>query len=432
MDTVEPYVSITGPQDNSETDTLSLIEGSASDTSGGVPEVELQITDGTQYLNVKDSGEKYFSTETVIPFYRIYGGEEKKSLSFMFEEHLRIDMCKRFLVKQMPITKEVAGMLGHAKKDFSAEQMLNTQVEATLLDQAKKRNFDCILFGNIKEESQTGSVGSLSALGIAYCVQITPLFSLGLTLNLWDNDLSENEWERKVSSSGSRTDDDGSSRSFGMNSLDRYSFSGFNANFGFLWNVNKKITLGGVIKTPFEADVTHERSSVTIQSGNIVNSKSSVENETMDMPMSYGIGIAYRFSDSFSVSADVYRTEWDDFLYTDDEGRETSPVTGRSPDTSDIDPTHQVRMGAEYLFVTSKYVIPVRGGIFYDPAPAEGEPDDYFGFSIGSGFGMKRFIFDMAYQYRFGNNVGASIMKSMNFSQDVEEHTVYSSVNFRY
>jgi len=80
-------------------------------------------------------------------------------------------------------------------------------------------------------------------------------------------------------------------------------------------------------------------------------------------------------------------------------------------------------MGAEYLFIKEKYVIPLRGGIFYDPAPAEGSPDDYFGFSVGSGIAYKRFVFDIAYQYRFGNDVGTSILQNLNFSQDVEEHT---------
>jgi len=47
----------------------------------------------------------------------------------------------------------------------------------------------------------------------------------------------------------------------------------------------------------------------------------------MDMPMSYGLGIAYRFSDRLTLSADIYRTEWQDFILTDSEGNETSPVT---------------------------------------------------------------------------------------------------------
>ncbi len=63
------------------------------------------------------------------------------------------------------------------------------------------------------------------------------------------------------------------------------------------------------------------------------------------MPMSYGIGFAYRFSDEFTMSMDIYRTEWDDFVLTDSEGNETSPITGKTVDESGIDPTLQVRMG---------------------------------------------------------------------------------------
>jgi len=85
-------------------------------------------------------------------------------------------------------------------------------------------------------------------------------------------------------------------------------------------------------------------------------------------------------------------------------------------------------MGAEYLFVKPKYAIPVRCGLFYDPAPARGSPDDFFDFSIGSGIAIGRFVFDMAYQYRFGNNVGASMLGKWAFSQHVAEHTVYSSL----
>ena len=146
------------------------------------------------------------------------------------------------------------------------------------------------------------------------------------------------------------------------------------------------------------------------------------------MPKSYGIGLAYRFSDNLTASLDLYRTEWDDFELKDSEGNKTSPISGKPSSESDVDPTYQVRMGAEYLFIQPKYVIPLRGGLFYDPAPAEGSPDDYYGFSVGSGISIGRFIFDIAYQYRFGNNVGESILPDRDLSQDVKEHTVYSSI----
>jgi hypothetical protein len=85
-------------------------------------------------------------------------------------------------------------------------------------------------------------------------------------------------------------------------------------------------------------------------------------------------------------------------------------------------------MGAEYLFIQPQYVIPLRGGVFYDPAPAERSPDHFYGFSVGSGIGIDRFIFDIAYQYRFGNDVGSSILQDLDFSEDVKEHTVYASI----
>jgi len=78
--------------------------------------------------------------------------------------------------------------------------------------------------------------------------------------------------------------------------------------------------------------------------------------------------------------------------------------------------------------ILSRYTIPVRAGVFYDPAPAQGTTDKYFGFSLGSGIGIGRFIFDVAYQYRFGRNVGDSLVPGFRFSQDVGEHNIYSSV----
>jgi len=275
--------------------------------------------------------------------------------------------------------------------------------------------------------------GGLSALGIAYCMQITPQFSFGFTLNFWEDGIYENKWEQTTRQSGSGTYV-GNSFTFESTSYDQFSFSGFNVNLGVLWNVSSKVTLGAVLKTPFEADLRHESAfnySLIFPAYPLANSAASVtsaEDENLDMPMSYGLGVSYRFSDQFTASADIYRTEWDDFVLTDAQGNQTSPITGNPVSESNIDPTHQVRIGAEYLFINPGYVIPVRGGIFYDPAPAEGSPDDYFGFSMGSGIAYGRFIFDIAYQYRFGNDVGTSMLQNLEFSQDVEEHTIYSSV----
>jgi long-subunit fatty acid transport protein len=277
--------------------------------------------------------------------------------------------------------------------------------------------------------------GSLSAIGLAYAVQIIPRLSLGVTVNRWDDDLSNNEWEQKNIIGGSDTDAGGDRFTFKSFIYDKYSVKGgTNFNIGLLWNITDKITLGAVYKTPLEADLKHRHVagySLSFPASLDMNAKSmtTVEtNETLYLPMSYGLGLSYRFSDHLTVAADLYRTEWGDFKIKTAEGREISPITGRSIQESSVRPTHQVRLGGEYLFITGKYVIPARCGIFYDPAPATKHPDDYYGFSLGTGVGIGRFIFDIAYEFRYGRNVNSAIVRDMDFSQNVRSHTVYSSI----
>ncbi|MCP4350606.1 MAG: hypothetical protein GY795_34495 [Desulfobacterales bacterium] len=273
--------------------------------------------------------------------------------------------------------------------------------------------------------------GSLSVLGLSYCIQIIPEISLGITLNFWKDILADNKWEQKYHMESSGTLGNAPL----VKELDKthiYSFSGFNANMGLLWRINYKLTLGGVLKTAFTADVEYQFQKNSIMTLPVfqTNLQNYTRDEEIKMPLSYGIGIAYKYSDTFFISGDVYRTEWDDFIYKDAKGKETSPVSGRDINKSDVSPTHQIRAGFEYRFINNKknYVIPLRGGIFYDPAPSEGYPDDLYGFSIGSGFTMNdRFSVDIAYQHRFGNNAG-SILEDLNFSEDVDEHMVYLSV----
>jgi len=49
-----------------------------------------------------------------------------------------------------------------------------------------------------------------------------------------------------------------------------------------------------------------------------------------------------------------------------------------------------------------------------------------------AGIGMGPFVFDMACQYRFGEEAGTSVLKNWGFSQDVAEFMVYSSVIVRF
>ena len=277
--------------------------------------------------------------------------------------------------------------------------------------------------------------GELYALGLAYCVQITPDLSVGVTLNYWGDFLYKNRWQQTYHHQWNIIYPGGVSSTTTVDKKESFSFRGWNAVFGFLWRISEHWTLGGVFKTPFSASITHNEKRTKTE---LFPDRPDLENppeitnetseEKMYMPMSYGIGVAYRFSDEFTISGDIYRTHWNDFEWEKENEETLSPITGKAMADSDISPTTWFRLGAEYLIVGKKIAVPLRAGVFYDPAPAESSPDDYCGFSLGTGLVYEPFVFDVAYQLRFGNNVGSSLFRGADFSQDMREHTVYASL----
>lgn len=261
--------------------------------------------------------------------------------------------------------------------------------------------------------------GKLRALSPAYAIEVTPGFSLGFTFNIWTDKLF---W-----SNGWKSDTNIEATAFTINKTiikdkDRYSgFSGFNMNIGFLWDINRFLTIGGVVKTPFTGEMKHEH---VVETRSIVPAFPFRINEDIDleMPLSYGLGIALRFSDRFTISFDVYRTEWDQFKLKDGNGNRINPITGKPSHESSTKETHQVRLGAEYFFVFTNTAIPVRWGIFYDPEPSEKNPEDFWGFSLGSGISIGDLIFDCAYQFRYGDDVKGDTFDLPSTSADVTQH----------
>jgi long-subunit fatty acid transport protein len=290
-----------------------------------------------------------------------------------------------------------------------------------------------ILGDKLYDDIKYSQEGFLYALSPAYAVQVTPQFSLGATLNFWGNYLGKNGWETSFRSFGTGMLA-GAPVEMTINSKQTFSFEGINANFGFLWSFYPKFTLGGVFKTPFDADLRRETRFYQSQNWPTLNDFSDSlsttrEDLTMKMPMSYGLGLAYRHSDSLTIAFDIYRTDWSEFILVDEAGNELNPLDGRPIREGALKDTTQVRFGAEYLFIKEKYVIPVRVGLFYDPEPATESLDDFYGFSLGSGFSMGRIAFDASYQYRFGRNVSGDL-PTVTDSADIHQHTFMTSMIF--
>jgi long-subunit fatty acid transport protein len=287
--------------------------------------------------------------------------------------------------------------------------------------------------------------GSLYAVSPAYGIQITTKLSFGFAVNIWmDPFFSDRAWEShtRTEGSGEVTDSpDEESTPFSVRFERDEKFSGFlgvNVTVGMLWNIWRGLQVGAVVKTPFRAEADRQLDWTLNVTDREPEGEHFQEEVKIDFPWVFGLGLSYRVSDRWTASLDVTRVEWGDFviIQTDPvtgETIETSPFTGTSADQADVGATHTVRAGAEYLFMLKKFIVPVRGGLFYDPLPAGGGSDDYFGFSLGSGIVWKRLAFDGAYTLRHGNNVMGDLLSGVSRTRaDVTTHQFMFSTICRF
>jgi len=285
--------------------------------------------------------------------------------------------------------------------------------------------------------------GGLFTLSPAAAIQITPAVSLGAALNIWTDAFGHQGWDQRVAVQGEGRVVSGN-RIVPFVSEGRiredYTFEGFNVTAGFLWRINETFSLGGVVRTPFTADLTHRHSSalaVTLQDDagpqTVTTALSFREPLTMDLPLAYGLGLSARLSDRLTLSGDVSRVHWSEFRLQ--ESRQAGVLLvengapsgkGRAVLNGQANDTTSVRTGAEYLWIRPTMVIPFRAGFFYDPEPGAGSPDNFFGFSLGSGLAYKQVIVDLAYEFRTGT------VHSEATNTSVQQHKILTSIIYHF
>jgi long-subunit fatty acid transport protein len=282
--------------------------------------------------------------------------------------------------------------------------------------------------------------GRLFTISPAAAVQITPTLSVGVAINIWP-DLFDNGWKQKIDVESEGVISSGN-RIVPFTSRGRideaFDFEGVNATIGFLWTINSIFTVGGVIRTPFTAKVKHEHVSTltfTLEDDSDPVPIAARFNETldMDMPLSYGLGVAAVFSDSLTVSLDVSRTHWSDFELEPARQANTVSIENAAPSgkgeavlSGRGDDITSVRLGAEYQWILPRIAVPFRAGVFYDPEPGDGGTDDFFGFSLGIGLVTGKVVLDMAYTFRTGT------IKSEANATDVYQHGLISSLIYHF
>ncbi|HNT88560.1 MAG TPA: outer membrane protein transport protein [Candidatus Hydrogenedentes bacterium] len=315
--------------------------------------------------------------------------------------------------------------------------------------------------------------GSLSTITPAVAFELTNRLSLGLAVNLWDQSLiSGNKWRtHQEGSSFFTTNGVVTPASFGRYTVEEEydDFECVNYTVGLLYKPTARLSFGMVYHTRFTAEVEYTRRFRSYMGGVPVFRTTTQRDREITFPDALGIGAAYRFpNDKLTLSLDVTRRDWDKFVIVEESGllfspmgatpffpmpRRTSGVSGLPKHLSPHDPTYTIRLGAEYVFVNEAkprqdFLPSLRAGIFYDPEPSsnrsdvwyglgpafglepkgDGKPDDYYGVALGAGLLIRnRVNLDIAYQFRWGDDVRKDTFGLKSTDADVRQHYLYFS-----
>jgi long-subunit fatty acid transport protein len=293
---------------------------------------------------------------------------------------------------------------------------------------------------------QTGGFATISP---SVAMEITESLSVGASFNIWRSSfLSENGWEKVVDSRAETTIGEGEPQITTQTTREEYSdFEAENYTVGLLWKATPKLSLGFRYDTGFRGDVGFH--------GQLIRNGMQLadvrEDREIRVPQSISWGASYRFNDRLTMALDMSRTDWDNFYIKRASGERFSLVDGFNIDdpatATDFDPTMTVRFGAEYVLIPKTTTAELnrlwslRGGLFFDQEPAsgrsvaagrpigDGRPDNFYGFAVGVGLlAFQRFNFDVAYQFRYGNDVNSDFISGVeSFSEDVIQHRLLLS-----
>ena len=259
-----------------------------------------------------------------------------------------------------------------------------------------------IIFRDVKKNA-----GGVNTITPAIGIKISPMIAVGFAANIWTG---KNDINNK------RTHSDKIA-----NSLD-YSatFSGFNFAVGGMLDFEgmKKgfpLKIGASVKSPFKLSSKGDAHHVRFDPPPAVDAKLK-SNHTIDMPLMVGVGASYRIGENLTIASDFEMRNFSGKNITIQNigiTVQNAPPLPISKSGSDL---NEFRLGAEYLLVFEKAVIPIRAGfktvptvfsdlsvsftstatgneIRFDPT---GEQVRGIAIALGSGFISNLFAFDLA------------------------------------
>ena len=216
---------------------------------------------------------------------------------------------------------------------------------------------------------------------------------------------------------------------------------GYNATIGFLSTISKHLTIGASVDLPWTAEAEQRKVTTThtktynASKTRVVNTFDAREEEVADIefrfPLFWTAGALWKWTPEFYTALDIGQTLWSDFSFKAEGSERINPLNGQALNGNRLDDTWAVRLGSEYLIVRPTTLIPIRGGVAWEQRPAIGRPDDFYIFSLGSGFsigqGPGQIIIDFAYFLTYGSDIHGISLDGTDISSDVIEHQGFVS-----
>lgn len=145
---------------------------------------------------------------------------------------------------------------------------------------------------------------------------------------------------------------------------------GFSLNIGLQWQPHPKFSFGAVYRSGTTFTVTVQpgrRGRYSVLDPTDDDYDSDLAEFTLRLPDSFGAGIAFRPSDTLTLTLDVMHVRYKDLLEDLDILYETDYLTA---DNFTVDNATEIHFGLEYLLVVAERIVTLRAGVYDDPAHA--------------------------------------------------------------
>jgi long-subunit fatty acid transport protein len=277
----------------------------------------------------------------------------------------------------------------------------------------------------LKQHTDGTSDGGIDVVAFGTGLSLSRRVRAGVTVNRWTNGYDQALTRNLLAGTGGRRP---------VREFDLYFRpKGWSFNLGLMVSPIEQLNVAAVYKTAPGTSLRLDkgRRDTWAPAGTleeVTTNAFSNRDAHLDLPSSWGVGLSWRPRDTLTLSGDFTRTRWSQSTIT---GYFDLPATAQSTAGNPapkpppfIRPTlqyptlhdpadaglgqrdaQQLRLGLEYVFLTSHVKVPLRIGYFSDwqitPNP-QGDVPRFNGITAGIGISLGSMLLDVAYVYEFG------------------------------